>query len=163
MAVIGRDPVDIRASLSTLIFPGQNVIRYIEKVCLATGEIDAIGCIDGIMTLGAVFVQYGLYDPRIIEAHDSPFGIVHFLEQNRGTDSALCRRTLATGLVTTDAALRFSGHKVCEASHSLQGSAFVIKYHEIDGNIGRHAKVGRAVRFNGDFAQDLLTCICGAA
>lgn len=47
-----------------------------------------------------------------------------------------------------------AGLGVCQASHGLYGETFFIKCLEENGDTGGQVEVGRAVRFDGDGAED---------
>jgi hypothetical protein len=72
VAVVSWDPTDVWTSLPALIIPGQHIVRNIEVIRLSVGKIDAFGWIDGVVTSGAMFIQYGLYNSRIVKSCYSP-------------------------------------------------------------------------------------------
>ena len=160
LTVVGGNPVHVRAAASALIFTGEHVVGDVEKVGLAASQVDALRCIERVVAVGAVAIEYRLDDPCVVESATAPLGRLDIMRWAASGRRRLYQRRLAAVFVAADAALRFAWHQVREAAQceSTARAAFV-ECHERDIDACRHSEMSRSIRLDRHVAQHILGSI----
>ncbi len=116
-----------------------------------------------VVAFHTIPVQHGLDHPPVGESARAPFRGIQIAGGTVEGLAPVGHGGVQPRFVASDASLRLARHEVRETPHALQGPAFSIQRHEIEGNARRHVETGRTVGFNGHFAQHVLGRIGGSA